>query len=656
MHGIFILQTTMPNQTDRRIDHHPKPRLVSSRIVVAGLLLVIAWVWWWRWQPTWRTGARSSSASTNRPDQKPGFASENFDSTSNKYPRYSVTGAVRDAASQPVGGALVRLVGIAGDFIATATTDGTFTMNVPIGTYHVMARTEQLMTIGVGKLSDFPTLQEAQDAITLAPTLSVSGNTVDVPIYVGQIFALSGQVVDRNGLPVVGAIVFTKDTQHSRPTFGVDIAISGQDGRYQLWTAYEMMSDSTTVFARHDELGLSTAWRAYEKISVDQDIDDTLELVAATPLTHADVTIGPVCVVRGRVDATDMIGLEVQIVYLEGQLHEGAHIFDDGSFAYSTAAASGDFSVVARNYIGHVSAPQAFHCIPGARFTNVNIKLDGPSSSLTGTVYLPNGTPAKEPALKLLSVNSSTSTYYGFSADNGRFSFAAVPPGEYRLRAQTFWGQAEIEVTVPSSNLEIQLIPSVIEGVVRGIDDAWVTFTFLGCFEPTDQLVHVYRGQYQIDAPMCATDMFAAHGGVTDRVKITTEPSTALIAVANLDLRSTLVHGRVVDPSGHPVRGADVYTMTQDDAGPVQNSQQAKTDGDGRFELEARMGNNQIYAYSSAFDGSETILVGENTNAPDVEIVLSQQVEEIEDTSEPEPTETDMLDMLESVERSPLSN
>jgi hypothetical protein len=530
-----------------------------------------------------------------------------------------VTGTVTDAStSQPISLVFVMATDYTTDeFIqqVATTVDGSYTMNLPAGTYRI--RTNAILADGNYIDEYYDNTVNFEDATPV--TITVPGSIADINFSLEhQKNTISGMVTDTaTSLPIPNLLinVFDSDTFQL-----VGTAYTGPDGYYSI----EVPSGTYRVQTASQATGLFYVDEFYDNayfildavpvvITAGQtivDIDFSLDLGGRISGTVTDVTTSQPIELMG-VNATD---------FVIGNIIAGAITDNTGSYSLNvpvgtyrvrTVAAIFGLPYVDESYDNKYLNSEADPVVvPAVESTTViNFSLE-PGGSLSGRVYDESGNPVAGAFINVFEHSSLSGSWvgrgFGVTNPDGTYLVSGLAPGTYGVQASaggyaTLWydnvfyhlSAAPVTVTVGSTTPDINfnLPPG---GTVSGI----VTDSLTGAplsnvsidaervdipVPPTWGTTTDSNGYYTLSGlPFGQFKIRAAIGWGGDDDGYIMEyydnkpdqASADLVSISSVspaitDIDFTLekggtISGRVYDEIGNPVAGASVMAIEYD--------------------------------------------------------------------------------------------
>jgi hypothetical protein len=534
----------------------------------------------------------------------------------------AITGQVFDAAQQrPVDGVEVVFRGAAGEVTATTRRDGAYALRVAPGTYRAFVRGPGVMSIGRRDPIRVPDPPPAELAgvpdEALLPTVIAARDTDGVDLAVVHGGSVAGRVLDRAGRPVGGAVVHTLGGAH-RPALGTDIALSADDGGFEL----QLPPGVFELAVSHPRFaGIASPLHARYAVGPGSRRDATLI-----------VTEG--CIVSGRVVGPDGApagdgALELQRGLGDAAFAPSGRIAADGTFHWAT---TDDDEVGLRAWPWHAppSAVQRFRCRDGERFDGVEFALPDRRPDLAGVLVDRAGRPVSFSFVDLRPLEPDGIAQQERTDEAGRWEVHSLPPGRYRVTARAAGGIAGATVVSPHSNIRLELGGTGrLEGATPRLASGSFELALDGCLVGNEQLalpqsrrlVTVTGGRFTIDdLPACELDFSAIWRGrpVAEHAAIPAG-GTARIELPIGEPRDKTVHGIVRDAAGQPIAGAAVIAVRPDDDA---HTTAAMTDAAGGYTLRAASG--ATLRASAHGQVGEAQVGGASIDAEQVDLVLGE--------------------------------
>ena len=502
--------------------------------------------------------------------------------------RVTITGRVIETHDQgAVGGAKVVMRGPGGEHETTTSSDGSYELAVPPGTYRIYVRDDRTMSVGTPdrvRIDGGPRAMLAnRPDESLMPVFDATDDAANIDLEVERVARLSGRVVDFDTRPVPHAIVRATGGG-SRPVLGTDVVETDATGAYEL----RLPEGRYAIDVSHP----AYATTPQRLVVVSH---------AAFP-THTTLEIDPGCVIEGRVTAPDGTIANDGAIEREREVAFGptSRIEPDGTFRFSTLEET-EVTLRAWPWQTAPSPAKSFACHSGARFTDVRLATHAAEPTLSGTVVDATGAPVP---LVYLDVRPRSAGVLGQQerADaTGTWSVFELVPGPYRLVASVPGrGIAVRDVTAPARDVRIALSGTGrIAGTTSELANGAIAVELTSCSDAMDaanqpmkiahepRLVRVRGGRFAIDdVPACHLTFVASwHGstivtsvdvvrGETTQVELelgTPRPKTITGVVRDAD-HAAVAHAKVTATRGNRELGA------------------ATTDDDGRFTLHALAG------------------------------------------------------------------
>jgi hypothetical protein len=451
----------------------------------------------------------------------------------------ALTGTITDAAGMPIADATVTVTSLA--TFATVQTS-------PNGTYRLEGLPEGNLTVLVAK-AGIPTFKTSIDG----PAERTSLEHVDFTLGAGHSF--SGQVTDRSGLAIAGAVV-TLAPNEGQPT----IQLTADDGgRFSAGNL-----NATTYFCTVTAIGYAPLQQLLDLRS--QDIDSLL-----ATLDNGATIAGTIA---STVPLSDVQNASAYLFDSKHNLVDVHRVSSNGSYSFADVK-EGTYSVLVQ-YVGHAYTPSVVIVVSGQRATVDFADLAG---QIKGNVTDSAGNPLDGVLVSLSGIDSSTGqelTAYTRSMSDGEYLFTGAPETELTVTAELEGYAPRTELvgrpadTITAHNLALdpgyvltiavkdggtnQLIVSAELYVHR--HDLPHSPVFVVESDETGHWIvpHLDAGHYDL---ITIADGFATNSQVID----VTEDVNATIFLLNAP---TSLHGSVADGvSGLPFEHASI-TLTRD--------------------------------------------------------------------------------------------
>jgi hypothetical protein len=499
----------------------------------------------------------------------------------------TVSGAVLDARTHTgVGGVEVVFRGAAGEETTTAGPDGTYRIDLPVGTYRAFVRDDTVLSVGRPDHVRLPGLPSAEAAgapdESLMPVVVATADVEGVDLTVTRGGVVRGQVIDAAGRPVANAVLRAR-TPGFRPALGTDVAETGADGAFEL----QLPAGTYSLEVGHPRFAGVGGEDERLMIEPGDVVTRTFTLIAG-------------CVIAGRVVGANGRpagdgAIEKQWGASELEFAPAGRISPDGTFRWSTTE---EAEVVLRAWPWKAppSAAQTFACRDGARYDNVVFALPNRGPDLDGVLVDRGGAPIAMAFIDLTPLDEGGIAQQERTDEQGRWSVFQLPAGRYRVVSHAPGrGIVATEIEAPQSHVRLQLGGTGrIEGTTPRLAKGSFELTFAMCYDdggairlPAERrLVTVTGGKFVVDnVPACDLQYVASWRGRPrpGRTEVTAGGTTQL----ELDLgppRAKVIHGTVTD-AGRPVDGATVVAIFEDEPPAT-----ATTDGAGRYTLRTFVG------------------------------------------------------------------
>lgn len=499
----------------------------------------------------------------------------------------TVSGAVLDARTNTgVGGVEVVFRGAGGEETTTAGSDGTYRIDLPIGTYRAFVRDDTVLSVGRPDHVRLPGPPSAEAAgapdESLMPVVVATADVEDVDLTVTRGGVVRGQVVDAAGRPVANAVLRAR-TPGFRPALGTDVAETGADGAFEL----RLPAGGYSLEVGHPRFAGVGGEDERLMIEPGDVVTRTFTLIAG-------------CVIAGRVVGADGRpagdgAIEKQWGASELEFSPAGRISPDGTFRWSTTE---ETEVVLRAWPWKAppSAAQTFACRDGARYDNVVFALPNRGPDLDGVLVDRGGAPVAMAFIDLTPLDEGGISQQERTDAQGRWSVFQLPPGRYRVVSHAPGrGIVATEITAPQSQVRLSLGGTGrIEGTAPRLAKGSFELTFAMCYDdggairlPAERrLVTVTGGRFVVDdVPACDLQYVASWRGKPRPGRI--EVAAGSTAQLELDLgppRAKVIHGTVTD-GGRPVDGAAVTAVFEDEPAATTT-----TDSAGRYTLRTFVG------------------------------------------------------------------
>ena len=224
--------------------------------------------------------------------------------------------------------------------------------------------------------------------------------------------------------------------------------------------------------------------------------------------------------------------------------------------------------------------------------------------------------------------------------ETGRWEVYSMPPGRYRVSAQTAAGVASTTVVSPRDGVRLELggtgrlegtTPRLAGGAFELALESCVVDGELILLPPAPRLVSVTGGRFSVgDLPACELTLSASwHGRPVAQHVAIPAGGTARIELPLGPPRKKTVHGVVRDAAGQPVSGAAVSVAQGDDAAQAAA---VVTDAAGGYTLRASSGAT-LRASAQGKVGSGRV-GGANVDSEQVDLVIGADSGESTDSGD----------------------
>jgi Carboxypeptidase regulatory-like domain len=575
-----------------------------SRIAwVIAATAVLGGVAWWLWRPA-RSMVKDDAALGTR---TPGRASRGAADPGDAFARaqragklpfgvppgdqdVTITGRVVDVDQQkPVGGVEVVFRGPAGEVTTTSYRNGSYAIRLPAGVYHAFVRDEAVMSFGRPDGVRLPALPSAEtvgvpdEALMTIVVASADTDEVDLSVVRGGF--VSGRVIDREGRPIVGAVLRARSSAGGRgglrPTLATDITESDRTGTFEL----RLPPGPFDLEAAHPQFA-----------GVDETSESRVIVVPGLHV-HATIILAAGCVITGRVirpngaPASDG-AIEKQWGQGEMQFGPAGRIEADGTFRWVTTEETG-VTLRAWPWKSPPSPSRTFSCRDGTRFDDVVFRLPVRAPDIAGWLRDHDGEPVGFAFIDLVPLDGGGIAQQERTDAEGRWSVFQMPRGRYRVTAHAE-GRGVVSQTIESPHDSVLLElggTGRLEGTTSRLASGSFELTLGTCVDanaltPLPQsrrLVTVAGGRFTVDdLPACELSYGITWRGTTTQQR--TEIPSGGVAHIEIDLgepRAKTVHGVVRDGAGKPIAGA-LVTATFRNTGAVS----VRTAADGTYRLD----------------------------------------------------------------------
>ena len=416
---------------------------------------------------------------------------------------------------------------------------GRYSLTVPAGRYRPFVEGAGVVSTALPTSERLPARpgpdQVAVPQLALAATLELRASVDGVDLEVDLAGQVRGRVVDRDGVPIGGAIVRAAATdlgKTGRPVRGTDVAETGGDGTFEL----ELAAASYRLDAFHDRYGGVAA--------------TTTVTVEPRAIADAELTMHAGCVVAGRVVRADGQPIAGGALERSGSDDDDPTSFvaagelaADGSFVWSTVDAM-SLALRAWPWRSPPSPARRFECTDGARFTDVVFVIPDATPDLSGRVVTADGRPAPFAFVDVRGESEGTLSQQERADADGAWAVYALPAGTYRVTASVDGaGAAVARVHAPAQDLDLRLSGTgALAGAVAGLGDGPVTITAVACALADQEValdvrrvVSVVAGRYLLDGlPACQLVLQVEHRGQAWLLEATVDDGRT--ATLDLDL------------------------------------------------------------------------------------------------------------------------
>lgn len=507
----------------------------------------------------------------------------------------TISGSVLDEVAHPVAGATV----VVGDHTTTAAPDGTFSIAVPPGSYHVFVRDEVVMSVGAGeraRLDAGPRADAARVVDEAAlPTLRALADLSGVELGVIHGGTISGDVIDEHDRPVAHAVVRARG-DGLRPVLGSDVDVTDDDGHFTLRVA----PGGYALEASHPKLAAVR--------------DAGVFNVNAGGTVRTELAMTPGCVVGGRVVRAGGAAVNEGAIEEQrpgGSFRASGRVEPDGTFQWSSAIPE-EVSLRAWPWKSPPSEPHTFACRGGSRFDNVVLHLPDQRPDIEGVLVDATGAPVPLTYLDVRHLDPDGTDQVERTDAEGRWQVYDMPAGRYEVTATAPGrGIAIATIAAPRDDVRLQLGGTGrIAGTTTELATGSLEVVFRSCTDAFDaggqplgvahepRIVGVAGGRFFVDGVPACHLLLEVHwrGSVVPLAVAVTANQTAHVELELGPPRDKTIHGVVRDAAGHAVAHARV-TAKQGDHDPST----ASTDDGGRYTLHAYAG-----ATVTASDGDRT--------------------------------------------------
>ena len=561
-----------------------------SRIVALAFVGLATGVWLCAWGAGGTSGSGGHEASSGS-SRAASTAREALARTAAKAPLPAVhdglvriSGSVIDEISRaPVADVEVVFRSSLGESTTTATSDGTYSIEIAPGEYRAFVRDDNMISVGLADQIRLPVGPRAETAgapdEALMPLVVASADTDHVELGVLHGGSITGRVEDRSGRAIAHAIIRARGSEQ-RPALGTDIAESDADGNFELHvpTGRYVLDATHAIFA-----GLLEP--------------EALEVEPGAKI-ETTVTMTSGCIITGRVVRPDGTvasdgAIERQVGDLQTDLAPAGRIEPDGTFRW-TSIEETEVTLRAWPWKSPPSQFRTFRCYDGARIPNVVFRLERGTPTVEGTLVDASGAPVAFAYIDLQPLDPGSFGQQERTDAEGRWQGFEMPPGRYQAQVQVPGrGVLNTMFTTPGDPVQLQLGGvGRIEGTTTDLVDGSFALTFEGCsgiasiaHEP--RIVTVTGGRFEIDdAPACELQMVAIwHGRRTEISADVSASDTTQIEVDIGPPRERTIHGTVTDRESRPITGAVVRISGGNDGSP-----RVVTDSVGRYTMQAPSG------------------------------------------------------------------
>lgn len=313
------------------------------------------------------------------------------------------------------------------------------------------------------------------------------------------------------------------------------------------------------------------------------------------PAGDLELELEPGVLVHGKVEVNG--GPPKGPLLVSGAVAGFPRIFEaqtgaEGAFSLGPVPAV-DRAIVSTLLEGYLGAHEVVEDLGSVRSSEseVVLNLDSPRR-ITGVV-LDDGGPAA--GVKVSLEGGDKEGVPDVTTDSaGRFTFEHVHPGDFSVSATKPFASGHESVTVPSDRdpppVTVDLAPvGVVRGVVR--DDGGHPVSDVTVFLTGHEVVHTGAdGRFELtEAGPQERLLVRAEGFISLDEELKIPPGTVVEKEISLQ-RALLLRGTVVDEGGQPIHLANLTVRDETSA----DGNQASTDKDGAFELEAATARTEV--------------------------------------------------------------
>tara|TARA_R110002073_G_scaffold225022_5_gene385432 strand:- start:150793 stop:152361 length:1569 start_codon:yes stop_codon:yes gene_type:complete len=357
-----------------------------------------------------------------------------------------ISGQVRDRHSgTPLGEAEVLFSGPSGETSVLCDGDGNYRVELMPGLYRGYAHAEGYVAVARAAAERLPgpvsAAAVAMPREGIAPLVGVFRDQAAVHFTLTPGARIRGQITDKDGYAIAGAIVAGKAPGQARVISGSDVTESDGSGYYELL----LPAGSVQLEANHERYAAMTS-------------NSSAYLRAGETLTM-DLVLTAGCIVEGRV--IDSEGELVASGSFEQRHYDGSYSpigeIRDGVVRFAEDR-EGPITLRAWPWKSPPSEDQEFRCADGEHYSDATFVIPNADPALTGTVIDADGAPAAFAFVDLFGLEARGATQQERADAEGSFAFFALPEGPYQLSVYVPGKGATLELTdVPSTGVPLRL-------------------------------------------------------------------------------------------------------------------------------------------------------------------------------------------------------